>query len=83
MLSIMIAKVVTLRLAPAEYERASALAKRHSLSLNRLFRESLDLMECQEREKTLFDDFSRIAAAAGETDVEFALTAQMEATRKP
>ncbi len=83
MLPIMTAKVVTLRLAPAEYQRASALAKRRSLSLNRLFQRSLDLMERQEQEKDLFDDFSRIAGAADETDVEFALAAQTEATRKP
>ena len=75
----MIAKVVTLRLAPAEYERASALAKRRSLSLNRLFKEGLDFLERHERDKNLFDDFSRIAAAE-ETDVEFALGAQTEAT---
>lgn len=79
----MTAKVITLRLAPAEYERASALARRCSLSLNRLFQKSLDLMERQEREKALFDDFSRIAASVDETDVEFALTAQTEATRRP
>jgi len=76
----MIAKIVTLRLAPAEYERASALAKRRSLSLNRLFKEGLDVMERQERERNLFADFSRIAAN-DETDVEFALGAQTEATR--
>ncbi len=75
------AKIVTLRLAPAEYERASALAQMRRLSLNRLFQEGLQLMERQERERALYDDFSRIAEAAGETDLEFALAAQTEATR--
>jgi len=79
----MIAKVVTLRLAPDQYERASALAKQRHLSLNRLFQESLDLMERQEREKSLFNDFSRIAEDAGETDIEFALAAQTETISKP
>lgn len=83
MLSQMIAKVVTLRLAPAEYRRASALARRRRLSLNRLFRESLQLMEQQEREKELFDDFSLIAEKASETDVEFALIPQTEAMGPP
>jgi len=78
--SIMIAKVVTLRLAPAEYERASALAQRRGLSLNRLFQEGFHLMERKKREEELFQDFSRIGEAAAETDVEFALAAQTEAT---
>jgi hypothetical protein len=79
--SYMTAKVVKLRLALADYKRANALAKRRRLSLNRLFKESLDFMERQEREKNLFDDFTRIATAAEETNVEFALGAQTEATR--
>ena len=79
----MTAKVITLRLAPAEYQRASALAQRRRLSLNRLFQESLHLMERQERERNLFDDFSLIADTAIETDVEFALAAQTEASRSP
>ncbi len=83
MLSHMIAKVVTLRLAPAEYQRASALARRRRLSLNRLFQESLQLMERQERERDLFDDFSLIAENAIETDVEFALIPQTEAMGTP
>ncbi len=70
--------------APGPRERvASALAIRRGLSLNRLFQKGLDLMERQERGRTLFDHFSRIAAAAEEVDVEFALSAQTEATRKP
>lgn len=79
-MSNMTAKIFTLRLPPVEYERVSALAQRRRISLNRLIRESLHLMERQERERALYDDFSRIADAARETDVEFALAAQTEAT---
>lgn len=82
-MSAMTAKVVTLRLPPGEYERATALAQRRKVSLNRLFRESFHLMERQDREKALFEDFSRIGAAFGESDVEFALDAQTEAAREP
>jgi hypothetical protein len=49
--------------------------------LNRLFQDGLLLLDREEREKQLFEDFSTIAAAgADETDVEFALDAQVRIT---
>ena len=63
------------------YDRATDLAKKRKQSLNRLFQESLGLLDQQERERQLFDDFSLVAEAGSkETEVEFALEAQAEAT---
>lgn len=77
----MTAKTLTLRLLPDVYQRASNLAQRRHLSLNRLFQEGLDLLVAQDQEKQLFDDFSLIAeAGADETNTEFAFAAQNQAT---
>ncbi len=73
----MTAKTLTLRLSPDVYNRARALADQRDQSLNRLFQDGLLLLDQQEREKQLFEDFSLIAAAgADQCDVEFALAAQ-------
>ena len=77
----MTAKTLTLRLPTDAYDRATALAERRKQSLNRLFQDGLLLLDQQEREKQLFDDFSAIAeAGADETGVEFAFEAQSQAT---
>ena len=74
-------KTLTLRLHPEIYQRAANLANRRHQSLNRLFQEALELLSAQEQEKQLFDDFSKIAGAGTEeTDVAFALPAQLQAT---
>jgi hypothetical protein len=79
----MTAKTLTLRLLPDVYQRASNLAQRRHVSLNRLFQEGLDLLVAQDREKQLFDDFSLIAeSGTDETDVEFALAAQTQVTQE-
>ena len=76
----MTAKTLTLRLPIETYERAATLAERRGQSLNRLFQDSLLLLDQREREKQLFDDFTAIAATGpGETDVEFALEAHNQA----
>ena len=78
---IMTAKTLTLRLHPENYERAAALADRRHQSLNRLFQEGLELLIAQEQDKQLFEDFSLIAEAGEEeTDVDFALPGQLQAT---
>jgi hypothetical protein len=77
-------KTLTLRMTRDVYERATALAERRKQSLNRLFHDGLVLLDRQERERALFDDFSAIGAAGTtETDVEFALLAQVQATDTP
>ncbi|MGI8603463.1 MAG: hypothetical protein ACR2OZ_10750 [Verrucomicrobiales bacterium] len=77
----MTAKTLTIRLPAAAYERAADLARKRKQSLNRLFQDSLNLLDQQEREGELFDDFTAIAdAGADEIDVGFALEAQNEAT---
>ncbi len=77
----MTSKTLTLRLLPDIYQRATHLAQRRHLSLNRLFQEGLELLVAQEQAKQLFDDFSLIAeAGAEETDMEFALATQTQAT---
>ena len=77
----MTAKTLTLRLLPETYQRAANLAQRRHQSLNRLFQEGLELLAAQEQEKQLFDDFSLIAdSGKDETDVDFAFTAQAQAT---
>jgi len=77
----MTAKTLTIRLPASAYERATALAKRRKQSLNRVFQDSLTLLDQHDRESQLFDDFSLIAAAGSrETDMEFARDAQSEAT---
>jgi len=78
--SLMTAKTLTLRLPAEAYERATVLAERRRQSLNRLFQDGLALLDQQEREKRLYDDFTEIAeAGANETDVEFAMVAQTQA----
>lgn len=77
----MTAKTLTLRLPAAVYDLATGLARKRKQSLNRLFQESLDLLDQRERETQLFDDFSLIAGAGSkQTDVDFALEAQTQAT---
>jgi len=77
----MTAKTLTLRLHPETYQRAAKLAHRRHQSLNRLFQEGLELLAAQEEEKQLFDDFSLIAdAGSDETNVDFALAAQVQST---
>jgi hypothetical protein len=82
--SLMTAKTLTLRLPAEAYERATVLAERRRQSLNRLFQDGLALLDQQEREKRLYDDFTAIAeAGADETDVEFAIVAQTQANTAP
>lgn len=72
-------KTLTVRLPISIYERAAGLAKARGRSMNRLVQDALRLLDSQESEKRLFDDFTRIAEAdGGETDVGFALEAQAE-----
>lgn len=81
MQSAMTAKTFTLRLRPDAYQRAVTLAQRRHQSLNRLFQEGLELLVAKDEEEQLFDDFSLIAEAGNdETDAEFALAAQIQAT---
>ena len=66
------------------YERATMLAEHRGQSLNRLFQDGLTLIDQQDREQRLFQDFSTIAEAGeDETNVEFALIAQTQATDAP
>ena len=77
------AKTLTLRLQPDVYQRATNLAHRRHVSLNRLFQEGLDLLVAQDQKKQLFDDFSLIAeAGTAETEVEFAHSAQNQSTEE-
>ncbi|MCL4177605.1 MAG: type II toxin-antitoxin system PemK/MazF family toxin [Verrucomicrobia bacterium] len=76
----MTAKVLMRRLSEEAYQRTTALAAQRQQSLNRLFQDGLLLLDQQEREKRLFDDFTAIAeAGTNETDVEFAIEAQTRA----
>lgn len=80
-MSQMTLKTITLRLTPETFARAAALAQLRGRSLNRLFQDGFKLLDERERDKQLLDDFTAIAASgAGETDVEFALGAQCQAT---
>jgi hypothetical protein len=73
------AKTLTLRLPLGLYERASHLAVTRGQSLNRLFQDGLQLLDAQDRDQRLFDDFTAIADALGdESDIGFAFPAQTE-----
>lgn len=73
------AKTLTLRLPLGVYERATRLAATRGQSLNRLFQDGFQLLDSQERDKRLFDDFTAIADAQGdESDVDYAFAAQTE-----
>jgi len=48
------------------YERASHLAVTRGQSLNRLFQDGLQLLDSQDRDQRLFDDFTAIAEAQGD-----------------
>ena len=73
------AKTLTIRLPLDLYERASHLAMTRGQSLNRLFQDGLQLLDSQDRDQRLFDDFTLIADALGnESDIGFAFAAQTE-----
>ncbi|MEI6178963.1 MAG: hypothetical protein WCS43_18870 [Verrucomicrobiota bacterium] len=73
------AKTLTIRLPLGLYERASQLAVIRGQSLNRLFQDGLQLLDSQDRDQRLFDDFTAIADAQGnESDIGFAFAAQTE-----
>ena len=73
------AKTLTLRLPLGVYERANRLATSRGQSLNRLFQDGLQLLDSQDRDQRLFDDFTAIADAQGnESDIGFAFAAQTE-----
>jgi len=73
------ARTLTLRLPQGVYERASRLAVTRGQSLNRLFQDGFQLLDSQDRDQRLFDDFTAIADARGdESDVGFAFAAQTE-----
>jgi hypothetical protein len=77
------AKTLTIRLPLGVYERAAQLAEARGQSLNRLVQDGLQLLESQDQERRLFDDFSAIAdAGSDESDVAFAFTAQTETLRE-
>jgi hypothetical protein len=78
------AKTLTLRLPPGVYERAARLALSRGQSLNRLFQDGLQLLDSQDREQRLFDDFTAIGDALAEgDDVAFAFAAQTETLGEP
>jgi hypothetical protein len=78
------AKTLTLRLPQGLYERATHLAVTRGQSLNRLFQDGLQLLDSQDRDQRLFDDFTAIAEAQDdESDVGFALAAQTETLDEP
>ena len=73
------AKTLTIRLPLGLYERASQLAVIRGQSLNRLFQDGLQLLDSQDRDQRLFDDFTVIADAQGnDSDSGFAFAAQTE-----
>ena len=73
------AKTLTIRLPLGLYERASQLAVTRGQSLNRLFQDGLQLLDSQDRDQHLFDDYTVIADALGnESDIGFAFAAQTE-----
>jgi hypothetical protein len=77
------AKTLTIRLPLGVYERATQLAEARGQSLNRLFQDGLQLLDSQDKERRLFDDFSAIAdAGSDESDVAFVFTAQTETLRE-
>jgi hypothetical protein len=78
----MTSKTVTLRLAPGEYANATTLAKRKNLSINKLFIEAMNTLDRIEREKQLYDDFTRIGSMPELAEVEFARAAQAEIVAK-
>ncbi len=73
------AKTLTLRLPLGVYERASQLATTRGQSLNRLFQDGFQLLEAQERDRRMFDDFTAIGEALDDpSEVDFAFAAQTE-----
>ncbi len=75
--------MITLRLPPDDYLNATRLARHKRLSINKLLIEAMRLLERQEQEKRLFDDFTRIGDQVEAVDVEFGLAAQSEVVEKP
>jgi hypothetical protein len=77
------AKTLTIRLPSEVYERALQLAEARGQSLNRLFQDGFQLLDSQDEERRLCNDFSAIAdAGSDEPDVAFAFTAQTETLRE-
>jgi hypothetical protein len=75
-------KTVTLRLSPDAYATAAALARRKNLSINRLFIAGMKILDRQEQDRRLYDDFTRIGEQVEGAHVEFGLAAQSEVVGK-
>jgi len=75
-------KTLSVRLPFGIYERAACLAEARNQSLNRLIQDGLQLLDAQDREKRLFDDFSAIADA-GDANVGPVFAAQAETLGEP
>ncbi len=82
MKSLKTAKTITLRLPPQDYAKATRLAKHNQLSINKLFIAAMNLLDRQDQQKRLFDDFTVIGDRAEDVDVEFGQAAQFEILEK-
>ncbi len=72
-------KVITVRLPEGDFDRAKEIAERRNISLNKLMQEGLKILERQDRERRLFDDFTLLGEAGNkETSLEFGFEAQKE-----
>ena len=73
-------RAITLRLKESIYGRIKQMAAQRSISFNALVEESLTARIEAEEQARLFEAFTDVGTAPDETDVEFALVPQCEAT---
>ena len=73
-------RAITLRLHEPVYERIKQMATQRGISFNTLVEESLEARIEAEEEFRLFEAFTDVGRSHEDTDVEFALVPQREAT---
>jgi hypothetical protein len=71
-------KAFTVRLQPDLYNAAAQVARKRGRSLNALIQQGLEEMIRIEEDRDLYEAATILGAQAGESDVEYAFSAQAE-----
>ena len=74
-------KAMTVRLTLDLYRATAHIAKRRSISMSALVRQSLQDTLAHEKRRQLYEAFSQLAEDTHESDVDFAFDAQAEVVR--
>ncbi|MBI2928242.1 MAG: hypothetical protein HYY24_21445 [Verrucomicrobia bacterium] len=78
----MTAKTISLRIPASLHHKATQMAQRRRVPLDRLFRKALEALQAQEEQTKLRQEFSLLGNDADAADVSFAFAAQSEIANK-